>query len=220
MDKSEAKRIGAKKYNTGKPCKRGHFSDRWVSTGMCCQCLKDRAIDEYWKNPEKSREVAKEKYNKEYAASYYTKNKDVIRERNRKWLDENKDKKKSIDAKYRETQKEKIKAANAKWASENPEKIRSKDRTRDARIKGADGIHDEHDILNILSDQEWMCVYCKKDLTQAYHVDHIMPLALGGSNWPSNLQCLCPRCNMRKGAKHPDDWHKEIGYANKTNGGL
>lgn len=31
---------GATKYNTGKPCARGHLSDRYTSTGGCCECLK------------------------------------------------------------------------------------------------------------------------------------------------------------------------------------
>jgi 5-methylcytosine-specific restriction endonuclease McrA len=33
-----------------------------------------------------------------------------------------------------------------------------------------------------------------------------MPLKLGGSNWPENLQLLCRTCNLRKNAKHPDVW--------------
>jgi Recombination endonuclease VII len=31
------------RYNTGKPCKRGHFSDRYVNSGICCQCATDKA---------------------------------------------------------------------------------------------------------------------------------------------------------------------------------
>lgn len=179
---------------------------------MCCECLKVIAKDKYWENPEKSRDDARARYNPAYASSYYAENKDSVLSSNRKWLEENKDRKKKIDAEYRNTQKEKIRVANAKWASENPEKVRSKDRTRDARIKGSDGTHSASDVMSILNDQGWNCVYCCADLRKGYHVDHIMPLALGGSNWPHNLQCLCPTCNMRKGAKHPDDWHKEIWF--------
>jgi len=212
MDKKTAKSLGLKKYSTGKLCKRGHISERWVSTGMCCECLKISAKEKYWEDPNKSRDKARKKYNPIYAAAYYAENKDSVLSNNKKWLDENKDRKKQIDAEYRKTQKEKIRAANAKWAFENPEKIRSKDRTRDARIKGSDGSHTAYDVLKILDAQSWSCVYCDTSLRQSYHVDHIMPISKGGSNWPNNLQCLCPSCNMRKGAKHPDEWHIEIGY--------
>jgi hypothetical protein len=38
----QAKLNNAKKYNTGKPCKYGHISDRFASTGACCDCVKLR----------------------------------------------------------------------------------------------------------------------------------------------------------------------------------
>ena len=37
------------------------------------------------------------------------------------------------------------------------------------------------------------------------HADHIMPLALGGSNDVRNLQLLCAPCNLTKGARDPLD---------------
>ena len=33
------------------------------------------------------------------------------------------------------------------------------------------------------------------------HIDHIHPIAAGGTNAPDNLQLLCARCNSRKGAR-------------------
>jgi hypothetical protein len=36
-------------------------------------------------------------------------------------------------------------------------------------------------------------------------IDHVVPVALGGSNDPSNLTVACPDCNGRKGAIPLDD---------------
>ena len=35
------------------------------------------------------------------------------------------------------------------------------------------------------------------------HVDHIVPVSLGGKTVPENLQILCSRCNLGKGASMP-----------------
>jgi len=49
------------------------------------------------------------------------------------------------------------------------------------------------------------CSHCQKDLTgwnravADIHLDHIIPLALSGSNDPTNYQLLCTECNLHKG---------------------
>lgn len=93
----------------------------------------------------------------------------------------------------------------------NPEASRALNHKRRTRIVGSGGHHTAKDIARILERQKYRCVYCPADLKRGYHIDHIMPLALGGSNWPSNLQGLCPKCNMSKGAKHPIDFAQEKG---------
>jgi 5-methylcytosine-specific restriction endonuclease McrA len=47
---------------------------------------------------------------------------------------------------------------------------------------------------------------CQKSLKDGCQVDHIMPVARGGTNDLRNLQFLCPDCNWRKRARHPDEW--------------
>lgn len=44
------------------------------------------------------------------------------------------------------------------------------------------------------------CAHCKID-TGCFHVDHIVPLAKGGTDEMWNLQFLCEQCNLDKGAK-------------------
>jgi 5-methylcytosine-specific restriction endonuclease McrA len=50
--------------------------------------------------------------------------------------------------------------------------------------------------------------YCGVSLKDGCHVDHIMPVALGGSFDLRNLQFLCPDCNFRKNKLHPDEWER------------
>jgi 5-methylcytosine-specific restriction endonuclease McrA len=53
---------------------------------------------------------------------------------------------------------------------------------------------------------------CKKHLGKDYHLDHIMPLALGGANTDNNIQLLRKQCNWQKHAKHPIDFMQSRGF--------
>ena len=48
------------------------------------------------------------------------------------------------------------------------------------------------------------CAHCGAGITMELkadgHIDHIVPLAAGGSNDLVNLQLLCKTCNLKKGA--------------------
>jgi 5-methylcytosine-specific restriction endonuclease McrA len=50
------------------------------------------------------------------------------------------------------------------------------------------------------------CMKCgKKVRKDDYHVDHIHPISKGGDHWDLfNLECSCPTCNLKKGAKIDD----------------
>jgi len=43
MTRGQAEAIGRLKYWTGRPCRRGHWSFRYVSTGMCMRCNREHA---------------------------------------------------------------------------------------------------------------------------------------------------------------------------------
>lgn len=88
----------------------------------------------------------------------------------------------------------------------NPEQVRADGTNRRAIKRGAEGRHNKHDIALIMEDQLGMCVYCLKDITEKYHADHIIPLCRGGSNWPENIQCLCPDCNLSKHKKTHEEF--------------
>lgn len=82
------------------------------------------------------------------------------------------------------------------------ERARVNSANRKARELMAEGKHTRLDILEILARQKSKCAFCKINVKKNFHVDHIEPISKGGSNWPWNLQVLCPPCNM---SKHDND---------------
>ena len=56
--------------------------------------------------------------------------------------------------------------------------------------------------------QEWKCKFCQQDISAkgASALDHIIPIARGGTSTPDNLQLLCRRCNIRKSDHAPDEY--------------
>jgi 5-methylcytosine-specific restriction protein A len=51
----------------------------------------------------------------------------------------------------------------------------------------------------VAAERPAICVRCgRADVSRRMHLDHIRPLAAGGSNDPDNLQWLCQPCHNRK----------------------
>lgn len=98
-----------------------------------------------------------------------------------------------------------------RWRQANPLIQATQSRTKKARRRHAEGHHTAADVLAIGDRQKWRCAWCRVPCRGAYHVDHIVPLAKGGSNWPDNLCIACPPCNMRKKDKLPNEWARANG---------
>jgi 5-methylcytosine-specific restriction endonuclease McrA len=90
--------------------------------------------------------------------------------------------------------------------------MRHKDRTQArvlayrARKRAAGPAFTPDDVTAQHNRQKGKCFYCGKSLNGVYDIDHVMPLALGGSNGPENIVLACPHCNGSKHAKHPMDF--------------
>lgn len=149
------------------------------------------------------------------SARYHAENKEAIRIQRLAYRAGKKKEKRDYDASYRKANSELLRKKKSAYRAENPEKIAERGRNRRAMELGAEGNHTAADIRRIFDHQRGMCANCKVKLKksgkQKFHVDHIVALSRGGSNWPSNLQCLCPFCNISKHAKDPISWAQENG---------
>lgn len=201
ISRKEAIERGLKHYFTGVPCKHGHVCERAVS-GNCVLCNSDRSKKWQDNNRERLNENQREWRQKNLA-----KVREQQRKKNHKWYRNNREY--FID--YYQDNKDRIRTRNRAWFQNNPQKRSSYEATRRAREQGALGEYTNHDIENLMHMQRAMCAECRKGINTGYHVDHIMPLSKGGSNYPHNLQLLCPSCNCSKHAKDPVDWAQQNG---------
>lgn len=203
-------------------------------TGYCKACNKTRAsawyaanlkkaktarAAAYAANPEKakaranSRRLANPAKVKAEKAAWFAANREKLRPARRAWAAANPEKRKTMAALRYAADPAKVKAINDAWRSRNPEKAKVIAVNRRARKRGASGRHSAADIASLFSMQRGKCAHpwCRSLLTKKLHVDHILPLALGGSNDRTNLQLLCQTCNCSKGAKHPIDFAQRHG---------
>jgi 5-methylcytosine-specific restriction endonuclease McrA len=90
-----------------------------------------------------------------------------------------------------------------RWRAKNKTRWVVQRRAYKARKRGADGSYTADDIRILQKQQKHKCANkkCAKDIRRKFHIDHKHPLVKGGSNWRSNLQLLCPKCNLSKGSK-------------------
>lgn len=116
---------------------------------------------------------------------------------------------------YRAKNPEKLKVMSKLWRDSNKDRVSASKRNRRAAIRGAPGTHSGADIENLLSRQKRRCANCLCSLRgigkSNVHVDHIQPIAKGGSNDKYNLQILCKSCNLSKGSIDPGLWAKKNG---------
>lgn len=219
ISRKEAEEQGLTRYYTGKPCPKGHDSERRVSGRGCCECARIQHRDWVSRNKDK-----KSEYDKKYKSSpevkvrisemnkaLYERNIDEIKRKKTEYRAKNRERLNSINAQWRADNPDKMYAYRKKWSTENSDKVKAHTVNQKAVRRAAPGKCTKKDLRLIMNQQGGSCNGCGTNLDDGYHVDHIVPIAMGGSNWPRNLQMLCPPCNLFKGAKHPLVWADQIG---------
>jgi len=148
---------------------------------ICHACF---AKDEY-KNKKADEEYKRKR--KQINRKHYIKNKEKISETYRLWYNDNKCR---------------VSYNRRKWKMENPTSVKISKKKRALVV-----IKDNSEIINNIKKTH--CYWCGKALHNKYHLDHVVPIAKGGSHAAYNLVSACSVCNLSKGAKMPNDFLKK-----------
>lgn len=210
------------KCKTEKPVEMFHRSSRNKDgrQSHCKQCKSEFHFSHYYKNVDSSREKARDSASRYRLSAhgklkrdlYRLSNRDKILESARKYHLKNRLKKLAYSIEYYYSHREKILEYGKRWTKENPEKVRAKVLNRLARRRSSEGRLSSGIAIKLYRLQRGKCACCGKPLGNDYQLDHIMPLALGGSNTDSNVQLLRSLCNLQKSAKHPNDFMRQRGF--------
>ena len=183
ISRQEAISQGLTRYFTGKPCPHGHTAQRIVSSYACAEC------------------------NKIALRKRFIERNDWERERGKKYREKNRDKKISACNAWHYKNKDRAK----KYRQDRSYIYRIHAQNRRARIYESGGSFTVEQINSLKKTQKHKCINCKKSIKIDMHIDHIIPIAKGGSNDIKNIQLLCPKCNIKKGKIDPIVWAQHNG---------
>lgn len=190
----------------------------FYSNGDCKDCARARAAAYRAKNPEKTIalvakwrvenpekvvEGRKEHYKNNRAsilksdAERYMNSPAAVKARTKEW---------------RKANPVQVKEYYAEWVKNNPEKLRIIVQNRRARKLATGGKLSSGLAKKLIVMQKGKCACCGQPLGNDYHLDHIMPLALGGSHTDDNMQLLRKLCNLQKSRTHPVEFMQSRGF--------
>lgn len=166
---------------------------------------KEKAANAAWALKNRERKLAN-------MAAWRKANPDRAKTSIKAWNSANKDRLRLARKAWAAANPEKVKAYGYKWRLKNPDVARICKQNRRSRLKQSGGRLSRGLVERLFNLQRGLCACCKQPLGGDYHLDHRMPLALGGSNSDENMQLLRKRCNLQKNASHPIDFMQSKGY--------
>lgn len=201
---------------TVRPCRACGGMEK-TADGKCKPCTRRRqqAWEQANADRERARKAAAYQANREvYIARAVERNKALGEKRKayqRAWVARNRERANGYSATWRERNAEKRKQVVKDWEQRNPEKVKVYRQNRRARVANAAGKFSPDIVPRLLKLQRGRCACCGLPLGRKYELDHILPLALGGTNEDTNAQLLRDVCNRRKSARHPVDYMQSKG---------
>lgn len=212
LDAQERKLV---RYFTGDPCKHGHIAERFTANRNCCVCAR-RQYAKYYATGAGQETIKAYRFKNRPRANVASKKWRTCHPEKRagiaaRWVRENKERDRSNKTVYRAANRELYRASHRKWRKKYPDKAKANWKLNKARRKGAEGHFTADDIAKIRRQQKDKCAACLCKLNGGGQLDHIKPIARGGTNWPHNLQWLCGPCNRAKWHKDPIEFMQSLG---------
>lgn len=121
----------------------------------------------------------------------------------RKYYQENKEKKQAQSRQYYATHKDTLKVKHAQYrATPKGKKAMIKAHAKRAKLLKANvGIPYTREIVldrDCLGGTEPICYLCGKPITGTPHLDHVIPVVMGGKDCFTNVACVHDVCNLSK----------------------
>ena len=207
----------------GKPCRKCGGS-KWYKNGKCAACEKNAQHKRYhddperhraWarehrrQNPEKTRAISKKSYHKhkdkhqQIQRTWRRNNPEKAKAATQNWRQNNQDRLLESQRNRRQENREQTNEWNRNWKKQNPEKIKALNHRRDTRKTKAGGSYTASEWKALVDHYEGKCLCCGRS-DVALTVDHVIPVAKGGTSNIENLQPLCLSCNASKRDKTID----------------
>lgn len=178
------------------------YQREWARKQRATNPEEARAKLKAWRLAHPEKVFAQQARSNERRRAKYAANPEPLRTRAEKWRNNNLEKSRSMAREYAANNREAAVVRAVQWQKDNPEKVAVRTATRRSREKGAGGSFSRTDWLARLQEFDRHCAYCLRR-KHRLDVEHVIPLATGGSNSIDNIVPACKSCNARKGARGP-----------------
>lgn len=190
-------------------------------TKKCSCCKKEKPLNDFYKDVARKDGLARvcKKCHSLSVKKWQEKHPDKFKEINNAWKKSHKEKRNEeskawakLHPEYKSNYYKEHRQQNSehgkRWRANNKEKTRHYEQNRRARRKGNGGEIAPAQWESIMDFYGHKCLCCGKENIKLT-MDHVVPIALGGSHTVDNIQPLCGPCNSRKRDKYID-YRKEI----------
>ena len=149
---------------------------------------------------------------------YHKKNRAERLEQNRKYYQENREKLAKKSREYYHENSDRVLKRKRKYKQENSDRISEYNRKYKQSPAGKAAMR-RHHLKRRSTDQDFFDSMTREEHARFYaiseyfhpvietHVDHVIPVALGGTSHPDNLCVLTALENEIKADKHPGEWY-------------